>query len=71
MPPHNAEIHEAGPWVQVSRLGSPLFNEVMIPLGQKDLWNAEDPKDDQQFLDHVQHQEVAQPSTFERDLDKL
>jgi Domain of unknown function (DUF4331) len=56
---HDSAIHEAGPWVQVSRLGSPLFNEVMIPLGQKDLWNAEDPKDDQQFLAHVQNQEVA------------
>jgi hypothetical protein len=55
----NAEVQEVGPWVQVSRLGSPLFNEVMIPLGQKDLWNAEDPRNDKQFLGHVQHQEVA------------
>jgi hypothetical protein len=43
----------------VSRLGSPLFNEVMIPLGLKDLWNTKHPKDDKQFLAHVQHQEVA------------
>jgi Domain of unknown function (DUF4331) len=56
---HSAEIGEAGPWVQVSRLGSPLFNEVMIPLGLKDLWNAQAPKDDKQFLKYVQHQEVA------------
>ena len=56
---HNAGIKEAGPWVQVSRLGSPLFNEVMIPLGLKDLWNAQDPKNDKQFLTYVQHQEVA------------
>ena len=56
---HDAEIHEAGPWVQVSRLGSPLVNEVMIPLGLKDLWNAQHPRDDKQFLSHVQHQEVA------------
>jgi hypothetical protein len=56
----NADIDEAGPWVQVSRLGSPLFNEVMIPLGLKDLWNAQLPKDDKQFLMHVQHQEVPQ-----------
>jgi Domain of unknown function (DUF4331) len=56
---HRAEIKEAGPWVQVSRLGSPLVNEVMIPLGQKDLWNAKHPKDDKQFLGHVQNQEVA------------
>src|SRR5215469_12902522 len=54
----NAEINEAGPWVQVSRLGSPLFNEVMIPLGKKDFWNSQAPKDDSQFLAFVQNQEV-------------
>ena len=32
----NDELSEAGPWVQVSRLGNPLFNEVLVPLGQKD-----------------------------------
>src|SRR3954470_3330164 len=26
----------AGPWVQVSRLGNPLFNEVITPMGDKD-----------------------------------
>ena len=30
----------AGPWVQISRLGMPLTNEVIIPIGQKDLWNS-------------------------------
>jgi hypothetical protein len=59
----DADIDEAGPWVQVSRLGSPLFNEVMIPLGLKDLWNAKPPKDDKQFLSHVQHQEVPRRLT--------
>jgi hypothetical protein len=29
-----------GPWVQVSRLGMPLTNEAVIPIGQKDYWNA-------------------------------
>jgi hypothetical protein len=38
-----------GPWVQVSRLGNPLINEVVIPLGQKDYWNREDPAGDKQF----------------------
>jgi len=33
----------------VSRLGQPLINEVVIPLGQKDQWNREDPEDDAQF----------------------
>ncbi len=38
------EVDEAGPWVQVSRLGDPLFNEVIIPLGLKDFWNSQSPK---------------------------
>jgi hypothetical protein len=31
---------ESGAWVQVSRLGMPLTNEAVIPLGSKDAWNA-------------------------------
>jgi uncharacterized protein DUF4331 len=48
-----------GPWVQVSRLGNPLINEVLIPLGQKDYWNREDPADDAQFAGHYTSPEVA------------
>jgi Domain of unknown function (DUF4331) len=35
-----------GDWVQVSRLGNPLINEVMIPVGRKDKFNATSPADD-------------------------
>jgi len=35
-----------GNFVQVSRLANPLINEVAIALGDKDLWNATEPKDD-------------------------
>jgi hypothetical protein len=35
-----------GKWVQVSRLGNPLVNEVVIPLGKKDMFNRTQPKDD-------------------------
>ena len=35
--------------MQVSRLGNPLINEVVIPLGQKDVWNRSEPEDDAQF----------------------
>jgi hypothetical protein len=49
----------SGPWVQVSRLGNPLFNEVVVPLGQKDWWNSLYPVDDKAFLSHVQHPELA------------
>jgi len=36
----------SGPWVQVSRLGMPLTNEVVIPVGSKDYWNALSPYDE-------------------------
>ena len=39
-----------GPWVQVSRLGNPLINEVVIPTGLKDLWNRSSPDKDAQFV---------------------
>jgi hypothetical protein len=35
-----------GNWAQVSRLGNPLINEVVIPIGQKDKFNATSPADD-------------------------
>lgn len=39
-------IAYSGPWVQVSRLGMPLTNEAVIPVGKKDLWNAITPYQD-------------------------
>lgn len=35
-----------GPLVQVSRLGNPLFNELIIGLKDKDRWNASQPQND-------------------------
>ena len=55
----NGEQHESGPWVQVSRLGNPLFNEVIVPMARKNEWNATDPEDDENFLSYVQHPELA------------
>jgi hypothetical protein len=40
---------------QVSRLGAPLVNEVVIGLKDKDKFNASEPKDDVQFLPYVTH----------------
>jgi hypothetical protein len=48
-----------GPWMQVSRLANPLFNEVITPMARKDLWNALPPSQDSQFLQFVQHPELA------------
>ncbi|HUK33784.1 MAG TPA: DUF4331 domain-containing protein [Vicinamibacterales bacterium] len=46
-------------WVQVSRLGMPLVNEVIIPLARKDRFNASDPKNDAQFASFVTSPEPA------------
>lgn len=44
-----------GALTQVSRLGNPLTNEVVIGLPDKDRFNGSKPKDDAQFLDYVQN----------------
>src|SRR6478609_1094907 len=50
----------SGPWVQVSRLGNPLFNEVIVHIGDKDRWNAVDPIDDAgEFESYVNQPELA------------
>jgi hypothetical protein len=55
----NGTTQGEGGWVQVSRLGQPLINEVVVPLGRKDLWNRSDPSDDQQFLKLYREPEVT------------
>ena len=57
--PQPGRQHEAGPWVQVSRLGEPLINEVIIPLGKKDYWNSTYPADDSQFIQYYNNPELA------------
>ncbi len=47
-----------GNQIQVSRLGMPLVNEVVIPVGKKDTWNGSIPSADAQFLTHVTDPEV-------------
>ena len=72
----NGGAQAAGPWVQISRLGNPLINEVVIPVGQKDKWNASAPANDSDFADHYLHPElsgllpVLYPGVFPN-LDKL
>ncbi len=44
-----------GAWTQVSRLGSPLVNELVIGLKDKDKFSTSEPKDDGQFADYVTH----------------
>jgi hypothetical protein len=42
-----------GPWVQISRLGNPLFNEVIVPTALKDEWNGDSPSGDAQYAKFV------------------
>ena len=49
----------SGPWVQVSRLGMPLTNEVVIPIGMKDRWNATAPSGDGAFIPNFNNPELA------------
>ena len=50
---HQASEKPGGAWVQVSRLGMPLVNEVVIGLKDKDKFNGSSPSGDGQFIDYV------------------
>ncbi|WP_250035218.1 DUF4331 domain-containing protein [Paractinoplanes maris] len=47
-----------GPQVQVSRLGNPLFNEVIVPMAEKDKWNSLPPAEDKRFAQFVEKPEL-------------
>ncbi|HWB26271.1 MAG TPA: DUF4331 domain-containing protein [Chitinophagaceae bacterium] len=51
----------SGPWVQVSRLGMPLTNEAVIPVGKKDEWNTKTPysSNDLAFASYFKNPELA------------
>ena len=48
-----------GPYDQVSRLGNPLVNEVVVPMASKDYFNSQPPVKDSQFAAAVEHPELA------------
>jgi hypothetical protein len=48
----------SGPFTQVSRLGSPLVNEVVVPMNLKDFFNSQPPVKDAQFAGAVEHPEL-------------
>lgn len=53
-------MRSEGPYVQVSRLGMPLTNEVIIPIGRKDEWNATpSTKDNKDFEQYFVNPELA------------
>src|SRR5213078_2491114 len=47
-------------WAQVSRLGNPLINELLIPTQLKDKWNASTPDKDKQFMQYYSNSILAQ-----------
>lgn len=49
----NTATKEGGAWTQVSRLGMPLVNEVVIGMDDKNKFNASKPSGDAQFIDYV------------------
>jgi len=55
----NGTMSFSGPWVQVSRLGNPLINEVIIPRDKKDYWNSQSPKNDSQFSAYYKAPELT------------
>ena len=52
-PTYASPDYQGGAYVQVSRLGNPLVNELVIGLPKKDLFNASKPSQDGQFADFV------------------
>jgi hypothetical protein len=52
-------VSTSGKWVQVSRLGNPLINEVIIPRVAKDYWNNQQPSGDSQFAKYYLAPELA------------
>lgn len=55
------EKNYSGEWVQVSRLGMPLTNEAVIPIGMKDKWNSKTPygNNDLEFAPYFKNPELA------------
>lgn len=59
--PDNPEPQVSGNYIQVSRLGMPLTNEAVIPIGMKDSWNYTSPYDEgeQDFIQYLANPELG------------
>ncbi len=49
----------SGPWIQVNRMGNPLFNETLVPLKDKDRYNRTAPTGDSTFATYAVNPELA------------
>ncbi len=52
-------VENRGKWRQISRLGNPLINEVVIPRVDKDYWNSQRPAGDSEFAKYYRKPEVS------------
>jgi hypothetical protein len=50
---------DTGGFVQVNRMGNPLFNEVLVALRDKDAYNLASPPDDAAFATYAENPELA------------
>jgi len=55
----DGDVEHEGPLVQVSRMGNPLVNELIINTPQKDKWNATEPEDEAQFQGFYKNPVIA------------
>jgi hypothetical protein len=56
----DGEVHSSGPWVQVNRMGNPLFNEGLVALRDKDNFNRTVPTSDMSnYATYAENPELA------------
>ncbi len=55
---------QGGPWIQVNRMGNPLFNEALVALQDKDKYNRTAPRRDQRFQTYALNPEIASLLNF-------
>jgi hypothetical protein len=57
--PKDGDPNSHGPFLQVSRMGNPLVNELIINTPAKDSWNASEPEQEAQFQQYYKNPVLA------------
>lgn len=55
----NGTSKDSGPYIRRARMANPLVNELIIGTGQKDRWNATNPRNEKRFLDFYLNSRLA------------
>jgi hypothetical protein len=58
--PRGTPARTEGQFIQVSRMGNPLVNELIIDTPSKDAWNRSEPEDEAQFQQFYKNPSIAQ-----------